>query len=212
LGRRSLAPCYDRGNPPPERVGAMINVNKLFRRLSIRTKLVIAFVLLGVVPVAVVGGYGAVFSFSLLNQTVLDGLREGVSLKAGEVQQFLESVRDDVMFLTRLPTLQTMVASGSAPSRAATDAVQQAFLAFSRSRKAYYQIRYLDERGREVARVDFDGERHYVVPAAGLQDKSDRYYFREAMRLPVGAVYVPPSRWCGTRRGWSTRAARRGGS
>ena len=170
----------------------MINVNKLFRRLSIRTKLVIAFVLLGVVPVAVVGGYGAVFSFSLLNQTVLDGLREGVSLKAGEVQQFLESVRDDVMFLTRLPTLQTMVASGSAPSRAATDAVQQAFLAFSRSRKAYYQIRYLDERGREVARVDFDGERHYVVPAAGLQDKSDRYYFRDAMQLPVGAVYVSP--------------------
>ena len=105
----------------------MINVNKLFRRLSIRTKLVIAFVLLGVVPVAVVGGYGAVFSFSLLNQTVLDGLREGVSLKAGEIQQFLETVRDDVMFLTRLPTLQTMVASGSAPSRAATDAVQQAW-------------------------------------------------------------------------------------
>ena len=101
----------------------MINVNKLFRRLSIRTKLVIAFVLLGVVPVAVVGGYGAVFSFSLLNQTVLDGLREGVSLKAGEIQQFLETVRDDVMFLTRLPTLQTMVASGSAPSRAAPDAV-----------------------------------------------------------------------------------------
>ena len=31
----------------------MVNVNKLFRRLSIRTKLVIAFVLLGVVPVAV---------------------------------------------------------------------------------------------------------------------------------------------------------------
>lgn len=34
----------------------MINVNKLFRRLSIRTKLVIAFVLLGVVPVGLVGG------------------------------------------------------------------------------------------------------------------------------------------------------------
>lgn len=28
--------------------------------------------------------------------------------------------------------------------------------------------------GREVARVDFDGERHQVVAAAALQDKSDR--------------------------------------
>lgn len=170
----------------------MINVNKLFRRLSIRTKLVIAFALLGVVPVAVVGGYGAAFSFSLLNQTVLDGLREGVALKAGEVQQFLETVRDDVVFLTRLPVVQSLVAVGPKPSRATVDAVERAVLAFSRSRKAYYQIRYLDERGREIVRVDFDGERHQVVPAAGLQDKSDRYYFREAMGLPVGAVYVSP--------------------
>jgi signal transduction histidine kinase len=170
----------------------MVNVNKLFRRLSIRTKLVIAFVLLGVVPVAIVGGYGAVFSFSLLNQTVLDGLREGVSLKAGEVQQFLETVREDVVFLTRLPVLQVLVAAGPDRPRAAAEAVERAFLAFSQSRKAYYQVRYLDARGREVVRVDFDGARHLVVPAAALQDKSDRYYFREAMQLPAGAVYVSP--------------------
>jgi nitrate reductase NapE component len=34
----------------------MININKLFHRLSIRAKLVIAFCLLEVVPVALVGG------------------------------------------------------------------------------------------------------------------------------------------------------------
>src|SRR3990172_9031509 len=87
----------------------MVNVNKLFRRLSIRTKLVIAFVLLGVVPVAAAGGYGAVFSFSLLNQTVLDALQEGVTLKAGEVEQFLETVREDVLFLSRLPTVRALI-------------------------------------------------------------------------------------------------------
>ncbi len=170
----------------------MINVNKLFRRLSIRTKLVIGFVLLGVVPVAVVGGYGAVFSFSLLNQTVLDGLREGVALKAGEVQQFLETVRDDVVFLTRLPVVQSLVAAGQDSARGAVGPVERAFLAFSQSRQAYYQIRYLDERGREVVRVDFDGQRHRVVPPGELQGKGDRYYFRDAVRLPAGAVYVSP--------------------
>lgn len=170
----------------------MINVNKLFRRLSIRTKLVIAFVILGVAPVAVVGGYGAVFSFSLLNQTVLDALQEGVSLKAGEVQQFLETVREDVLFLSRLPTVQDLIEAPPDPSRAVVAQVEHAFLAFSESRKAYYQIRYLDERGREVARVDFDGERHYVVPASTLQDKSPRYYFRDAMAGPPGAIYVSP--------------------
>jgi hypothetical protein len=41
----------------------MINVDKLFRRLSIRSKLIIAFVALGVIPVLVIGGYGASYSF-----------------------------------------------------------------------------------------------------------------------------------------------------
>jgi signal transduction histidine kinase len=170
----------------------MINVNKLFRRVSIRTKLVIAFVVLGVVPVAVVGGYGAVFSFSLLNQTVLDALQEGVSLKAEEVRQFLETVREDVLFLSRLPTVRALIEFTPDPQRAAVAPVERAFLAFSQSRKAYYQIRALDERGREVARVDFDGERHQVIPASSLQDKSGRYYFQDAMALRPGVVYVSP--------------------
>lgn len=42
----------------------MINVNKLFPRLSIRAKLVIAFCLFGVVPVALVGGTGLCTPFS----------------------------------------------------------------------------------------------------------------------------------------------------
>ncbi|MBI4562006.1 MAG: GAF domain-containing protein [Candidatus Rokubacteria bacterium] len=170
----------------------MINVNKLFRRLSIRTKLVIAFVLLGVVPVGLVGGYGAVFSFSLLNQSVLDALQEGVSLKAGEVQQFLESVREDVLFLSRLPTIRALIDASPDPPRSTVAPVEQAFLAFSQSRKAYYQIRYLSERGREVVRVDFDGERHSGIPPSALQDKRGRYYFREAMAVRPGVVYVSP--------------------
>ncbi|MBI2467184.1 MAG: GAF domain-containing protein [Candidatus Rokubacteria bacterium] len=170
----------------------MINVNKLFRRLSIRTKLVIAFSLLGVVPLVVAGGYGAIFSFSLLNQTVLDALQEGVSLKAGEVQQFLETLQEDVLFLSRLPTVQALIEVPPDPPRGAAGPVERAFLAFSQSRKAYYQIRYLDERGREAVRVDFDGERHKIISPFALQDKSGRYYFRDAMRTRPGEIYVSP--------------------
>lgn len=169
----------------------MINVNKLFRRLSIRTKLVIAFSLLGVVPLVVAGGYGAIFSFSLLNQTVLDALQEGVSLKAGEVQQFLETLQEDVLFLSRLPTVQALIEVPPDPPRGAAAPVERAFLAFSQSRKAYYQIRYLDERGREVVRVDFDGERHKIISPFALQDKSGRYYFQEAMAVQFGGTPCP---------------------
>lgn len=170
----------------------MINVNKLFRRLTIRNKLVIAFVLLGVVPLLVVGGYGAVFSFQLLYQSIFDALQRGVSLKAGELQQVLDTVVEDVLSLSRLPTVQGLIEMSPGPPRAAVVPVERAFLAFSQSRRVYSRIRYVDQRGQEVARVDFDGERHEVVPASALQHRSDRSYFREAMAVRPGTVYVSP--------------------
>ncbi|MBI2359539.1 MAG: HAMP domain-containing protein, partial [Deltaproteobacteria bacterium] len=61
----------------------MINVNKLFRRLTIRTKLIIAFALLGVVPLLVVGGYGAFFSFSFHVVVVVGGLVLAIAITVG---------------------------------------------------------------------------------------------------------------------------------
>src|SRR3972149_12167846 len=86
----------------------MPNVNKLFRRVSIRTKLVVAFCVSGSVPLAVVGGYGALHAYVLLNDAVRDRLKAGVVMKAEEIQRFLQSVREDVRFLSRLPTARAL--------------------------------------------------------------------------------------------------------
>ncbi|MFQ5848020.1 MAG: ATP-binding protein [Candidatus Methylomirabilales bacterium] len=173
----------------------MINVNKLFRRLSIRSKLVIAFCLFGVVPVSVVGGYGAFHSFWLLNDAVQEGLKAGVAMKAEEIQRLLDRVKGDVLFLSRLPTLQALVnlkPEAHEERRRLLARLGEEFLSFSRSHPVYYQVRYIDERGREAVRADFDGQGHHLVPPDQLQHKGDRYYFREAMATPPGAIYVSP--------------------
>ncbi|MFQ5852134.1 MAG: HAMP domain-containing protein [Candidatus Binatia bacterium] len=173
----------------------MININKLFRRLSIRAKLVVAFCLLGVVPVVVVGGYGAMQSFLLLNDAIQDRLRAGVAMKADEIQRFLRQVKGDVLFLSRFPTLQALInlpPEASAQRKSLLNRLAKEFLAFSQAHQVYYQVRYLDERGQEVVRADYDGVHHYLVPSDRLQAKRERYYFREAMRMPPGQIYVSP--------------------
>jgi PAS domain S-box-containing protein len=60
-------------------------------------------------------------------------------------------------------------------------------LAVSRSFGDLDQIRYLDERGNERVRVN---SANGLVPAAQLQNKSDRPYFREAIRLSAGERYL----------------------
>jgi signal transduction histidine kinase len=173
----------------------MINVSKLFPRLTIRAKLVIAFCLFGVVPVAAVGGYGAVHSFLLLNDAIRDRLRAGVLIKAEELQRFLRQAEADALFLSRLPTLQVLNGLPPGPQeerRGLIARLGEEFLAFSRSHAAYYQVRYIDERGREIVRTDSDGQNSHLIPTSLLQDKRERYYFSEAMSTPPGAVYVSP--------------------
>src|SRR3972149_204529 len=114
----------------------MPNVNKLFRRVSIRTKLVVAFCVFGSVPLAVVGGYGALHAYVLMNDAVRDRLKAGGVMKGEEVQRFRRSVGEDLRFLPRLPTVRARAeapvdASGERRRRAAL--VAAAFPSFSRS-------------------------------------------------------------------------------
>lgn len=63
---------------------------------------------------------------------------------------------------------------------------------FSLHRGIYDQIRYIDSLGDERIRINFDGIKAYAVETQSLQNKADRYYFRETAKLPSGIVYVSP--------------------
>ena len=62
----------------------------------------------------------------------------------------------------------------------------------SSERNIYDQIRFLDAKGNERIRINNDGDGAYIVPEVELQNKSDRYYFYEAINLELGEVHVSP--------------------
>jgi len=168
---------------------------KTWPRLSIRGKLIVAFGLFGLVPVAAWGGYTVLRAFELLRDGVQHRLETEVVLKAEGIQRLLDDAGRDVRFVSRLPTLRALVELP--PERLTADhplagRVGEAMLSFSRARPAYYQVRYLDQAGREIVRVDTDGLAPRLVSARDLQDKAGRYYFRDAMRMAPDGVYVSP--------------------
>ncbi|MBX2850653.1 MAG: response regulator [Phycisphaeraceae bacterium] len=66
------------------------------------------------------------------------------------------------------------------------------FIEYAREHPGVQQVRYLDEHGVEWLRVDkYKGETR-VVPAAALQDKSDRAYFLRSAALGGDQCYVSP--------------------
>ncbi len=61
---------------------------------------------------------------------------------------------------------------------------------FMRENGIYDQVRFLDNDGMEIIRVNRVNGETNVVPTEELQDKSDRYFYQESLELKSGQVYI----------------------
>jgi PAS domain S-box-containing protein len=66
------------------------------------------------------------------------------------------------------------------------------FLAYSNGNKIYDQIRYIDETGQELIRINYNQGKPAVVPKEQLQNKANRYYFTDTISLEKGEIFISP--------------------
>lgn len=112
-----------------------------------------------------------------------------VELARGALAADIAAVTTDLMFLGRLIeslSFEPAVAEGRRRYLA------QVFVTFAREKALYDQIRFLDVRGHEVVRVNLADGEPVLVDSSRLQDKSNRYYVNQALRLEKGRVYLSP--------------------
>ena len=114
--------------------------------------------------------------------------RHVLGLERSFLVQTFRGLRSDLVHLASQPLLVPL-AAGDESARAPLEGV---FERFARSKPVYQQVRLLDVSGREVLRINRSGDDVELVPAARLQSKSDRYYFREALAIGPGEVFVSP--------------------
>lgn len=60
------------------------------------------------------------------------------------------------------------------------------------SNRDYKQVRFIGPDGKERIRLNWIDGKLQNVPDSVLQDKSNRYYFRNALKLKPGEIYVSP--------------------
>ncbi len=119
--------------------------------------------------------------FEETEQKVIDSLE---AVTVGVVAE----VVSDVMFLADHHALQALLDGDSSQRQA----LEQDYLAFSREKRVYDQIRYLDETGMEVVRVNYNRGNPKLVAAEQFQNKGKRYYFADAFALGPGEVFASP--------------------
>jgi signal transduction histidine kinase len=111
-----------------------------------------------------------------------------VELHANLITRELESVKSDLLYLANKTDLRDFVAKPAADKRP----LEFEYVLFCRQKGVYDQVRYLDAKGMEKIRINYNDGAPAAVPDEDLQPKGDRYYFRQTMLLSRNEVFVSP--------------------
>ena len=107
-----------------------------------------------------------------------------------EINIFPQNIRDDLLFLSELSSLNDVFDSISESKEKAIKNLESDFLNYIKGSIAYYHLRYIDEIGQEIVRVEFDGNDYKIISKDKLQNKAQRDYFSETIKLDKGNVYL----------------------
>jgi signal transduction histidine kinase len=170
-------------------------VRDWIRFKGLASRIYVAFLLAAVIPTSVAGIVGIFYSLDTLKRETLHHLKQEAVGRAGAMTNFFEQLTSELRYLRASTSLTELAAAGSGPRERNQDLharIERDFTAFARAYPYIYQVRYLNQAGKEVIRVDRRGEDVHVVPAVELQDKSGRYYVRDTLAVGPSDIYVSP--------------------
>lgn len=173
-------------------------MNRLFSffQSSLQRRLILYLLPLIIIPVAVV-----FFVFNAqLTTTALENIQvaeeERLSREKVEIDLFLSTVEQDINFLASKSEINRLVGAllvdDAETVASARSIVTDLLFSLAENRQIYKQMRVLDVTGNEVIRINNDGTSTTILPQSGLQNKADRHYFVETIKLPENGLYVSP--------------------
>lgn len=109
-----------------------------------------------------------------------------------ELLDKLRDITSDLKLLLESRSLRAVWKNSATPSDKRLDELLQDFEIFALARQRYNQVRLLDTRGQEIARVNYQQGMAEKVPKQSLQNKKGRYYFDDALKLGQGQFFVSP--------------------
>jgi len=118
-------------------------------------------------------------------------LEEKLALKVQVemISNHFGTIISDLFYLSRQNELSAMLDYGQNENK---ELIAKEYLEFSRLKGIYDQIRFLDEKGMEIIRINYNNGKPFIVDDAKLQFKGSRYYFKDAILLGKGQVFVSP--------------------
>jgi signal transduction histidine kinase len=160
-------------------------------RISIFWKLFLSLITVAILGIGTIGFFGFLTEIhkieELNDKQYLEEVRERIS----DLEDFLSGSREDVNFLANSPFLKQLIAARSKTSyQSNLKRLESLFYSFLDTKRKYFEVRYLDEKGNEIAGAYCRDKTPKIIPKNKLANKANRYYFTETMKKKAGETYV----------------------
>lgn len=113
-----------------------------------------------------------------------------VDVRQESIQSHLSHITSDLLLLSQNNLVAQLL--NDLTSTESLDDVTGAFMRVSLQKCVYDQVRLIDEKGMEIIRVNFNQGHPKTVLKEKLQNKKDRYYFVNALKLSENEIYISP--------------------
>ncbi len=138
-----------------------MRLSGFFTHLSIRTKLVIAFLSIGLIPALILGGVSLVSSTQALEQSAINQIHASLSAKTERIRDLLHHSEKDLELLSQSPSVITFVQfyPGNVVGKNNINRMLiNAFERVARGNPLYRRISLFNEKGEQVFRLDRRGD------------------------------------------------------
>ena len=148
--------------------------------------------LLFLIPVSMVLIIGIGLHYSVHVKANLETLEKTDLLNVRLAQLTVNNVLQDIVSDIKYLQEHNQLRNGFINTPRAKKILEQDFLSFSKNRKIYDQIRYLNLEGEEIVRINDKNGQPYVVDEKQLQQKDNRYYVANTLALARNEIYWSP--------------------
>lgn len=165
-----------------------------FSLKKIRNKLILALLLVTLIPITLVGGYALYSSTNSLRESSIDNQTSKLALINAKVENYFSGVNSDLFYLRDSSALDLYLSALNAGKAHSENLLltnlRNSFAKFSRQKKIYSQVRFIDLEGSEIVRINRKDGRSKAVASGALQDKQDSFYVQESLKLGKDEFFI----------------------
>ncbi|MBF0233982.1 MAG: PAS domain S-box protein [Desulfamplus sp.] len=166
---------------------------------SIRTKIIIASIA-PLIPLFLLVLFNYDWMRNQKTEWLNEHYRDILLHESYKLVQFKELTVSNVHFLTRIPPVVGLIRAhdnggidprDGSSEKELKERMEQLFISMIETPHFFYDsIRFIDKTGMEIVRVNLKNGSGSAAPEEELQNKHDRYYFKEIALLHKGEVYL----------------------